>query len=351
MNPPARLLLLLSLVWLTGCASSPPADWVGISVEQTEKGYLIRDVVPGKSADSGGLMAGDVIFEVNEQKVAGLSRREFFEALNPPTERVQVGYLREGVAGGLWYGFRKQEQITPEPFAFPEVDGLDPEHYAELQKVCLRYWNLGAMLSDTFVVSTVKPGHYLLHADGYEDGKLRHFHISCNVSGVGGVGLGTMDAPLPDCPPEVWAGWPAPEPTVKLSIFRVNAYIIRPEGVNRTKLEVYIKNTGDVPVNVATRTFTSGRRNPGIKPEEVIIGTFNDFQGVVPSEALFAIVRIEPGEIAKVEHVLREDYTGQQIKVNYSPGKRWAERYGFWAGSLKGKPVGVYPYDESRLNR
>ncbi len=330
----------------SGCASPPPA-WAGISVEQTEKGYLIRDVVRGKSAHSVGLMAGDVIFEINDQGVAGLSRRAFFKALEPELDWVQLGYIREGVGGGQWKRFRKQEQITPKPFSFPEVDGLDPQLYEEMQKACRRYWNLGAMLRHTFVVSPVESGQYIIHADGYEGGKLRHFHLGYTESrGVGSASA--MDAPMPDCPPEVWAGWPEPEPTVKLSIFRVNAYIVRPEGVNRTKLEVYIKNTGDVPVNVATRTFTSIVINKGIKPQEIAIGSFNDFQGVVPSEVLFAIVRIEPGEIAKVEHVLREDYTGQEIKVNYSPGKRWAERYGFWTGSLKGKPVGVYPYDETR---
>jgi Do/DeqQ family serine protease len=68
---------------------------------QQGAGVLISEIVSGSSADSAGLVAGDVITAIAENKVTRAQEFHNYEGQYPVGEKVAVTYLRDGRAGDV----------------------------------------------------------------------------------------------------------------------------------------------------------------------------------------------------------------------------------------------------------
>ena len=68
---------------------------------QQGAGVLISEIVSGSSADSAGLIAGDVITAIAENKVTRAQEFHNYEGQYPVGEKVTVTYLRDGRAGDV----------------------------------------------------------------------------------------------------------------------------------------------------------------------------------------------------------------------------------------------------------
>jgi len=67
-------------------------------------------------------------------------------------------------------------------FQFPEINSIDSVIYDEIKETCRTYWDLNEMTKDSFEIRKDKM-EYLIHCDGYSEGKFYHFVIRVDKNG------------------------------------------------------------------------------------------------------------------------------------------------------------------------
>ncbi len=93
--------------------------FLGVITEMTEGGAQINEVSEGSPAEKAGLHKGDIITNVNDQKITGPA--DLYETIGKfkPSDKVKVTILKNGVRSNLTVELAKNKNtITPKVFNF-----------------------------------------------------------------------------------------------------------------------------------------------------------------------------------------------------------------------------------------
>ncbi len=105
--------------------------FLGVITEMTEGGAQINEVSEGSPAEKAGLHKGDIITNVNDQKITGPA--DLYETIGKfkPSDKVKVTILKNGVRSNLTVELAKNKNtITPKVFNF-SVPNNEPFTFAD----------------------------------------------------------------------------------------------------------------------------------------------------------------------------------------------------------------------------